>query len=435
MGHHPQLSEKLKNVAIPRMVRVKQIFPRPQIDPSEIPGVVRGLLSDELYTSRVKPGMRIAITVGSRGIANIHIITKAIVDFCKERGALPFIVPAMGSHGGATAEGQRKIVEHYGCTEEFLGCPIRSSMEVVKIGVNEEGKDVFIDRNAAEADGIIINCRIKPHSSFRGKYESGIMKMMAIGLGKQAGAEQVHREGMGQIAKNVPMYGKCILANAPVLFAVACIENAFDETAKLVAVPAARVQAEEPALLREAFSYMPRILVDHADVLIVDEIGKNYSGDGMDPNVTGNFPTPYATGGLPSQRVVTLSLSKESLGNAIGVGNCSAAPRRIFNDLDYDSMYMNALTCTIFQSSMLPLILDTDKECIQMCLKTCVGNDPENPLVVRIPNSLHIEHIMLSEAYLPEIEANPDLVLESEPFELVFDEDGNLPMKDGKIVF
>ena len=332
----------------------------------------------------------------------------------------------MGSHGGATAEGQKALLAGYGVTEEQVGCPILSSMEVKKIGVNEEGGDVYIDKNAAEADGIILGCRIKPHTAFRGPYESGMMKMMAIGLGKQYGAEVCHEAGFKNMAKNVPLFGKCIIKHAPILFAVPTIENAFDETCRILAVAAEDIAAEEPGLLKEAFSYMPRILVDSCDVLIVDRIGKNFSGDGMDPNITGTFCTPYASGGIESQRVAVLDLSPETHGNGLGIGLASATTKRVFDQLDLAAMYPNAITCTVLTGVRIPLVMESDRETIQVCIKSCNEIDKKNPRVVRIPNSLQLEHIMLSEAYLEEIKGNPNLIVESEPEYLPFDEDGNL---------
>ena len=420
------VADLVSGTAVPRMFKVRQIFPRPRIAPEEIPGIIDSLLSQEKFASRVRPGMRIAITAGSRGIANNALTTKCIADFCKKQGALPFVVPAMGSHGGATAEGQREILAGYGITEEYVGCPIVSSMEVKKVGTNEDGIDVYIDRHAAEADGIILGCRIKPHTAFRGPYESGLMKMMAIGLGKQIGAQQCHEAGFKNMAKNVPMWGRCILKNAPVLFGVPTIENAFDETCRIVAVAAEDIEAEEPALLREAFSYMPRIWVDSCDVLIVDQIGKNFSGDGMDPNITGTFCTPYATGGIDAQRVAVLDLSPETHGNGIGLGYASATTKRVFDQLDLASMYPNAITCTVLGGVRIPIVMESDRECIQCCIQTCNEIDKQNARLVRIPNSLHLSHIMLSEAYYEEAKANPHLEIESEPEYLPFDEDGNL---------
>ena len=426
MRERPFVADMVKDTPVPRMFKVRQTFPRPRIHAEEIPGIIKELLSEEKFSSRVRPGMRIAITAGSRGIANVALTTKCIADFVKSRGAFPFIVPAMGSHGGATAEGQKAILEGYGITEEYVGCPILSSMKVKKIGVHEEGGDVYIDKNAAEADGIILGCRIKPHTAFRGPYESGMMKMMAIGLGKQYGAEVCHEAGFKNMAKNVPLFGKCIIKNAPVLFAVPTIENAFDETCKITAVAAEEIEALEPGLLHEAFGYMPRILVDSCDVLIVEQIGKNFSGDGMDTNITGTFCTPYASGGIDAQRGAGLDLSPETHGNGIGLGYSSATTKRVFDQLDLAAMYPNAITCTVLGGVRIPIVMESDKEAIQVCIKSCNEIDKKNPRVVRIPNSLHLEHIMLSEAYLEEAEANPDLTIESEPEYLPFDENGNL---------
>ena len=420
------VADLVSDVRLPKMFKVKQKFPRPRIEPEKIPDIIHELLSEEKFANQIKPGMRIAITAGSRGIANVALTTKCIADFVKERGGKPFIVPAMGSHGGATAQGQREILEGYGITEEYVECPIISSMEVKKIGVNQEGMDVFIDKNAAEADGIILGCRIKPHTAFRGPYESGMMKMMAIGLGKQHGAEVCHEAGFKNMAKYVPMFGKAIIENAPILFAVPTIENAFDETCKIVAVNADEIEEKEPPLLKEAFANMPRILVDSCDVLVVDQIGKNFSGDGMDPNITGTFCTPYATGGIQSQRVCVLDLSPETHGNGIGLGYGSATTKRVFEQLDFGSMYPNAITCTVLGGVRIPIVMESDKEAIQVCVRTCNEIDKKNPRIVRIPNSLHIEHIMLSEAYYQEALQNPDLDIESEPEYLAFDEDGNL---------
>ena len=426
MRERPFVADLVKNVMVPRMFRVRQIFPRNKIEPEEIPDIIKKLLSEEKFSSQIKPGMKIAITAGSRGIANNALTTKCIADFIKSKGAQPFVVPAMGSHGGSTAAGQREILRGYGITEEYLQCPILSSMEVKKIGVNEEGKDVYIDKYAAESDGIVIGCRIKPHTAFRGPYESGIMKMMAIGLGKQYGAEVCHEAGFKHMAKNVPLFGKAIIRHAPVLFAVPTIENAYDETCKIVAVNADEIEEMEPALLKEAASYMARILVDSCDVLIVDEIGKNYSGDGMDPNITGTFCSPYATGGIAAQRVAVLDLSKETHGNGIGLGFSSATTKRVFDKLDLASMYPNAITCTVLGGVRIPIIMESDKEAIQVCIKSCNEIDKTRPRVVRIPNSLHLEHIMLSEDYLEEIKGMETIEIESEPMDLPFDEDGML---------
>lgn len=422
----PIVSNIVRDVYLPRMFKVTQHFSHEKLDSSEIPEIITALLSAPKFSGQIKPGMRIAITAGSRGIANMPLITRSIVDVVKSHGAKPFIVPAMGSHGGATAEGQKAMLETLGFTEKSMGCPIISSMEVKKIGVTEEGEDTFIDKNAAEADGIIISCRIKPHTGFRGEYESGIMKMMAIGLGKQHGAEVCHREGFKNMAKNIPLFGKAIIKHAPILFAVATLENAFDETRKLVALNADEIEREEPRFLKEAFHYMPRILVDSCDVLVIDQIGKNYAGSGMDPNITGTFSTPYASGGIKAQQVCVLDVSPESHGNAIGIGNANATTTRLFNQLDVAAMYPNAITAKILGVVRIPIVMESDKEAIQVCVKVCTEIDEKNPRIVRIPNSLHIEHIWLSEAYYKEAMNNPDLIIETKPDYMPFDEKGNL---------
>lgn len=323
----------------------------------------------------------------------------------------------------------RKItywIDLFGDFVSFVYAIVVSYMEVKKIGVNADGMDVFIDKNAAEADGIIVNCRIKPHTSFRGPFESGIMKMMTIGLGKQVGAETCHRAGFKYMAKYVPMFGQAIIENAPILFAVATIENAYDQTAELVTVDAPDVYEQEPILLQRAFANMPRILVDSCELLIVDECGKYFSGNGMDPNVSGKFPTPYASGGIESQHIVALDIDEASHGNAQGLGLASATTVRAVKKLDLDAMYVNGITCKMLYGCEIPPFMNNDREAIQMGLAMCVDYDEAHPRIVRIPNTLHLERIMLSEAYYDEVRRNPNLIIESEPAPLAFDADGNL---------
>ena len=422
------VSQLLAGVPIPRMFRARQIFPQEHIEPADIPAAVMEQLDREPFRSKVRPGMEIAITAGSRGIANVDIITKAVVDFVKSRGATPFIVPAMGSHGGATAEGQIDILAGYGITPDTMGCEIRSSMEVVELGVSDTGMPVYMDKNAYHADGIIISCRLKPHNAFRGPYESGPCKMMTVGLGKQKGAERVHAEGMGKIGRNIPSMAKVALEKAPILFAIPCLENAYDQTWKLVAIDKDDILDREPELLKEAFAHMPSLLVGECDVLVVDETGKNYSGTGVDPNITGTFSTEYAHGGVKVQRTCFLDLSEASHGNSLGVGLANVITKRFFDKIDLEMMYPNCITSTVLTSARIPCIVATDKEAIQMCIRTCNGIDQNHPRVIRIPNSLHIGSIMLSEAYYEDVKAGKWSGLEavSEPEELEFDGQGAL---------
>lgn len=427
------VSQLLENVPLPRMFRARQTFPRPVLTPEEIPGVVRAEMSREPFVSKLQPGMTIAITAGSRGIANVALITRSIVEFCKERGTRPFIVPAMGSHGGATAEGQREILAGYGITEEAMGCEIRSSMETVYLGMSQSGRPVYMDKNAYEADGIIVSCRLKPHNAFRGKVESGPCKMMAVGLGKQKGAENVHADGMGKIAEHIPSMAQVFLEKAPILFAIPSIENAYDETCKIVAIDTPHLIEEEAEWLKFAFANMPSLLVKEADVLVVDEIGKNYSGTGVDPNIAGTFSTEYAHGGLKVQRTCFLDLSEASHGNALGIGLANCITARLFNKIDMDAMYPNIVTNTVFKSGMIPFVVPTDKEAIQLCIRTTNGVDraPAKVRVVRIPNTSHIGTVMLSESYYEAFRAGkyPHLEALDEPAPLAFDDNGTLLTK------
>lgn len=422
------VSKLLEDVYIPKMFHAKQIFPRSIITPKEIPGVVFAELSKEKCADQIKPGMNIAITAGSRGIANVDIITKAIVDFVKSQNANPFIVPAMGSHGGATAEGQIEILAGYNITEESMGCPIKSCMDTVMLGYSELGKPVYLDKIAYESDGIIVSCRLKLHNAFRGEYESGPCKMMVVGLGKQHGAESVHSDGMGKIAENLPANAKIILEKAPVLLAIPCMENAYDETCKIEAIHKDDIMAREPELLKWAATNMPQLIVGEGDVLIVDEIGKNYSGTGVDPNITGTFSTDYATGGVQVQRTCMLDITDCSHGNGLGTGLASAITKRLFDKLDPEKMYPNCLTSTVLKSAGIPIVVATDKEAIQLCIRTLNNVNKERARIIRIPNSLHIGKVMLSEAYYEDVIHGKyeGLEAENKPQYMEFDVEGNL---------
>ena len=422
------VSRMLEGIPIPDMFRAEQAFDKSHIEPAEIPSIVRKELSRPEIADTIRPGMSIAITAGSRGVANVDTITRAIVDFCKERGAEPFIVPAMGSHGGATAEGQAQLLEGYGITAETMGCPVRSSMETVLLGYSEFGKPVYQDKNAHEADGIIVSCRIKPHNAFRGTYESGICKMMVVGLGKQKGAESVHSDGLGNMARNLPANARVVLENSNILFAIPTIENAYDETALIEAVPKDRIMKREPELLQFAFKNMPSILVGEADVLIVDSMGKNYSGTGVDPNISGTWSTEFGKGGLKVKRTCFLDLTDCSHGNANGMGLADFITKRMFDKLDPEMIYPNCFTSTVIRSGMMPPVVATDKEAIQACILTANQIDKKRPRIVRIKNTLHVGRIMLSEVYYEDVRAGkyPGLTALDEPAPLVFDEDENL---------
>lgn len=422
------VSRLLRDVPLPRMFHAAQKFPDTHIEREEIQKAIFTEIARSGVGERVRPGMRIAVTAGSRGIRNVDEITRSVVAWVKSRGAVPFIVPAMGSHGGATAEGQKELLAGYGITEQTMGCEIRSSMETVLLGRSELDKPVYMDRNAFEADGIILSCRLKPHNAFRGPIESGPCKMMTVGLGKQKGAEQVHSDGMDIIFKNIPTMAKVTLNTGKILFAIPCLENAYDQTLLFEAIPAEKILTREPELLKTAFVHMPSLLVREGDVLVVDRIGKNFSGTGVDPNITGTFSTPYASGGVKVQRTCFLDLTEESHGNSLGVGLASAITRRIYDQIDADAMYTNCITSTVIKSAMVPCVLYTDKEAVQFCIRTCNRIDPERPRVIRIRNSLHIGQVMLSEAYYADVRAGkyPGLEALDAPEGMLFDDQGTL---------
>lgn len=420
------VSGLLEAVPIPRVARVRQRFPDEHIPADRLPDHILGLLAKKGVAAGIRPGMKIAITAGSRGIRNIPLILGTLVRFVRDCGGEPYLVAAMGSHGGATSRGQREVLAGLGITEETVGCPIRSGMEVVPAGRNAEGVQVYMSRDAAQADGVIVCNRIKPHTCFRGPCESGLMKMMAIGLGKQVGADWCHKEGFQNMAKNVRLFGGAVLEALPVLFGVGILENAYDRTAEVVVLDREEIPEKEPDYLKKAMGLLPRIHVPECEVLVVDTIGKNFSGGGMDANITGTFVTPYASGGLRSQRVAVLDLSPESHHNGTGCGMAHATTRRFFDKMDWEQTYPNVITSTVIENVRIPMVLKNDREAIQVCLRTCTGVGPQGPRLVRIANSMELTRIYLSENYLPQIAGHPYLEQETEVMELPFDQAGNL---------
>jgi len=414
----------LEEVPIPGMCRVRQRFDRDGI--SDVAAVLREKLNDEKLKARIRPGMRVVLTGSSRQIANMPLILKKLAAFVRAQGGEPCIIPAMGSHGGATAEGQKALLEGYGITEDYCGCPILSSMETVRVGQLPDGDEVRMDRFAHEADAVIVVGRIKAHTAFRGTYESGLVKMMAIGMGKRAGADSLHRAGFGKMGERLPLYAKVVFDNCNVIFGVAPIENEFDQTCRIEVIPAEEIFDQEPELLRYAKSRLPRILLPETDVLIVGEIGKNFSGSGMDPNVTGTFGTPYATGGIQKQRVVVLDLSEQTHGNFIGLGMADTTTKRAFEKLDTNAAYFNMLTSTVLCVGKIPMVLEDDKLAIQAALKTLTQVDRDHIRMVYLKNTLSLETIMVSEALLEQVRGRDDMEILEQPHPLSFDSEGRL---------
>ncbi len=410
--------------SFPRMVRLKQRFPGPMLH--DVAGAVQEILSS--LPLPIRTGQSVALAVGSRGIVNLDVVARACADVMKRLGAKPFIFPAMGSHGGGTVEGQRSVLEHYGITEATMGCPIRATMDVVQVG-ETLGLPVWLDRYAAEADWIGVINRVKPHTDFKGEMESGLFKMITIGLGKHRGAIQAHRanirHGYQTVITNV---GREMLRKARIAFGLGIVENGYDETAKVQALLAADMEAGERALLREAKAWMARLPFDPIDLLIADEMGKDISGAGMDSNIIGRhgtffepqFPNPKIT------FIVVCDLTPHTSGNAVGIGNANFTTRRLASKIDWNATHINALTACAPDAAKLPPVLETDRDAIAVAL-SCLGLDRvDDARVVRVKNTLRLAEVEVSEAFLPEVAKRDDLQQMSDPAPLAFDATGTL---------
>jgi hypothetical protein len=411
-------------MALPRMVRVRQAFARPRL--GDIPGGVRRtLLSARLP---IKRGDTVAVGAGSRGIANIDVIVRATVETLRELGARPFIFPAMGSHGGATAEGQRDVLAHYGITEATMDCEIRAAMDVVQVG-EALGLPVWLDRTAAAADWIGVVNRVKPHTDFKGSIESGLFKMMTIGLGKYTGATQYHRANVTHGYETViTAVGREVLARARIGFGLGIVENGYDETAQVEAFNAADLEAGERRLLKDARAWMARLPFSPIDVLVVEEVGKNISGSGMDTNVIGRPSNPHEP--FPADPrilwIVALDLTDESYGNAMGIGNADFATRRLVDKIDMKPTLINAITACAPNGAKIPATYDTDREAIETALG-CIGvKAAEDARVIRITNTLLLGEIECSEAFVPEIAKRPELEMVGSARPLPFDAAGQI---------
>jgi hypothetical protein len=418
------VKQLLQGIPLPRMAKISQAFAAREV--ADVAGTLRDQLAKPGVIDTVKPGMQIAIGVGSRGVAEISKLVRVTVEEIKKRQGLPFIVPAMGSHGGATAEGQRQVLASLGVTEETVGCEIRSSMDVVELGRLDNGLPVYMDKFAHAADGIVVINRVKPHTSFRSSNESGMVKMITIGLGKQKGAESCHAYSFKYMAEHILAMSAISLARTPILFGVGTVENAYERIARVVAVPANELVEVEKGMLTEAKANMPTFMFDQFDVLIVEQIGKEISGDGMDSNIIGRYPTPYASGGPDIAKIAVLDLSEPTHGNANGMGAADFITRKLADKIDFKMVYANGLTSTVVIPTRMPMVLDDDRDAILAAVKTCNARDLARARVVRIKDTLHMGNIFVSDSMLPEARSNPAIEVLSAPADLVFDPAGNL---------
>jgi hypothetical protein len=415
---------------LPRTLRIRQNFaPTPPLDISATVAVEFGKLRP-----RIRSGARMAVGVGSRGIAHLAAIVAAVLEEIRNAGAVPFIIPAMGSHGGATPEGQREILASYGITEDSLGVPIRDSLEVRQLGATADGVPAFCASEALDADGIVLVNRIKPHTDFFGALGSGLLKMTVIGLGKRTGATAMHlaatQFGYERVIRSM---AAVILQNAPVFGGVAILENQFHDTARLLVIPREEMEQAEDTLLAEARALMPLLPFDEVDLLIVDRIGKNISGAGMDPNVTNRSVHGYSSlpirAGQPApfiRRIFVRDLTPETHGNAVGIGMADATTTRLVRATDARATNINSLTALAPQCAKVPIAFDTDREAIGRMLASLPLPDPRGARIVRIADTLSLAEMEISEPLWAAVRSRADLAALSEPREVAFDCEGNL---------
>lgn len=415
--------------SFPQIFRVRQTFESPRVE--NIADEVHAQLARLGLEGKVQPGQTVAITAGSRGIANIATILKAAVEHLQAIGAAPFIVPSMGSHGGGTAEGQRRLLESYGVTEPYLGCPIRSSMETVVVGQAAEGFPIHFDRLAFEADHVLVCGRVKPHTTFAGRIESGLMKMLLIGLGKCEGATIYHRAiqdfSFDQIVRSVAAE---VIKKCHILAGLAIVENAYDQTALIEGVLPEQFDEREPQLLVLARKWLPRLPFPEVDVLVIDRIGKNISGVGFDANVAGRKFNDHRAveGETPKvKRICLRGLTPETHGNAIGIGLAEFCRSQLLRETDIQATRLNVLTSGHVSAAMPPLDYETDREMLDAALGTIGLVEPSRARLIWIANTLELAEVECSAAYLDDLGDRADLEILTEPRDLPLDAAGNLP--------
>ncbi len=412
----------------PQLFHVRQQFDRPRIEdvPAEVERQLAGLQLDR----SVRPGQTVAVTVGSRGITQLALLVKAIVDHLKGLQTQPLIVPAMGSHGGGTAEGQRRVLESYGVTEDFVGCPIRAGMETETVCRAAEGFPIHFDRHALAADHVLVFNRVKPHTKFSGSLQSGLMKMMLIGLGKHEGAKIYHRAIEDyEFDRIVGSVAREVIARCRIVAGLAVIENAYAEPARLVGLPPREIPEREPALLEEAARLLPRLPFPVADLLIVDEIGKDISGTGMDTNVIGRKFHDHcaAADEMPKiRRVLVRGLTAKTRGNAAGIGLAEFCLSRVADEMDTAATWMNCLTANHVTGGMIPVHFPTDREMLAAACSTLGLLPPADARIMWIKNTKELTQLSCSTAYLDEAQQRDDLEIVGEPQEMAFDEEGFL---------
>lgn len=406
-----------------------QIFEQRKID--NIPEEISQEFEKIRLSEKIKPGMQICITVGSRGINNIQLIIKSIIAEVKKRRGVPFIIPAMGSHGGATAEGQKKVLENYGITEETMGVPIKNSMDVVELGRLENGLPVYFDKIAFEVDGIIVVNRIKVHTAFKSDIESGLHKILSVGLGNHKGASLVHYLGVSGIRDYMVEFAKVVLEKAPVLCGLGILENAYDDTYKLTAASPRDFEKVDKELLKECKKILPVLPVLDIDILVVEEMGKNISGSGMDTNIVGGI-RGYKEGDYTPpriKRIILLDLTKETDGNALGIGLVDLITKKVYEKIDLNATYANTITTTFLDRARIPIVCNTEEEAFNIAMKTIWNLPGKKPRIIIIRNTLKLDELYVSENIWEEIRDQANISSLGDWEKLGFDIHGNLMLR------
>lgn len=399
---------------LPKLIKVRQKFNDKQLD--DVVGATRAQMDRPEIRTLVKPGARVAVGVGSRGIRNLYPIVETVINALKEMGAQPFVVSAMGSHGGGTEEGQREVLSGYGITEENLGVPVITTVDTVHLGDCANGRPIWFDKTAFEADLVVPINRVKLHTDFVGPLQSGLCKMLVIGLGNHKGCSAVHEEDPEHFAEIIEETASIILEKAPIGFGVAILENAYDQTYMVEAVPADNFIAREKELVQIAKGNMPYIMLPEADVIVCQEIGKDVSGAGFDPNILGRSSVlkTFVLHIPKYQKLVLSDVTAASHGNGIGVGLFDVITKKVADQLDLEAMYANAIACNCLIDASLPCTVEDEATAIRVALKCCRGIDRDDPKIIRIKNTLHLEYIEVSPALLDDVKANPNLSIVEE---------------------
>ena len=414
--------EGAENIRFPKMVKVRQIYDAAKID--DLAAWTKKEMQANVLNKEMYKDKRICITVGSRGIPHLDLIVKTVVDQLKAWGAKPFVIPAMGSHGGGIAEGQTELIGGYNITEESMGAPILSSMEVVQIGELDDGTPVYCDKYAYESDGIVILNKVKPHTDFRGKHESGMAKMMAIGLAKHKGASMFHMKGFPSFAERIPKVCDVFLQKAPVVFGVGIVQNAYDEISELEVMEKNQIMERDAALLEMAKAKVAKFKFPQIDVLIIDEIGKNISGNGHDPNITGRSNSAGFESVLDLKKLFIRGISEESHHNGCGLAMADVTTLKCVRSVDFDATWTNVITATMLNGGRIPIYLNNDRDALRVAIRTCTGIDFNQAKVVRIKNTLCMEEIEVSESLYEECADRNDVEIVSQPYDIQFDSGG-----------